>query len=98
MDLQGAGFCIAARHRTSLRARPLEAVRTEFWRRHEIIDALDADIAEASIVGITAAFDRYRLATAAEADEEFKAASPQYQRRRRGPGRLGVEVAWSEGR
>ena len=72
--LQGAGFRIAARHRTSLHAQALQAARTEFWRRHQIIDALDADIAEASIVGVTAALDGYKPATAAEADAEFKAA------------------------
>ena len=72
--LQGAGFHIAARHRTSLHAQALQAARTEFWRRHQIIDALDADIAEASIVGVTAALDGYKPATAAEADAEFKAA------------------------
>ena len=72
--LQGAGFHIAARHRTNLHAQALEAARTEFWRRHKIIDALDADTAEASIVGVTAALDGYKPATAAEADAEFKAA------------------------
>ena len=72
--LQGAGFHIAARHRTNLHAQALQAARTEFWRRHKIIDALDADIAEASIVGVTAALDGYKPATAAEADAEFKAA------------------------
>ena len=72
--LHSAGFHIAARDRTRLHAQALEAARTEFWRRHKIIDALDGDVAEASIVGVTAALDGYKPATAAEADAEFKAA------------------------
>ena len=72
--LQGAGFHIAARHRTSLHAEALEAARTEFWRRHKIIDAADADVAEASIAGVTAALDGYKPTTAAEAEAEYKAA------------------------
>ncbi len=72
--LHSAGFHIAARDRTRLHAQALEAARTEFWRRHRIIDALDGDVAEASIVGVTAALDGYKPATAAEAEAEFKAA------------------------
>ena len=72
--LHGAGFHIAARDRTHLHTQTLEAARTEFWRRHRIIDALDGDVAEASIVGVIAALDGYKPATAAEAEAEFKAA------------------------
>ena len=71
---QGAGFHIGPRHRTNLHAQALDAARTEFWRRHKIIDALDADIAEADIVGVTAALGGQKPATVAEADAEFKAA------------------------
>ena len=71
--LQAAGFHVDPRARSDLHKKALETARTEFWRRHRIIDALDADVAESSITGVAAALDGFKPPTAAEAAAALKA-------------------------
>lgn len=67
--LRGDGFHVSSRDWKNLHDRAVEAARTEFWRRHRIIDALNADVAEASVAGVAAALEAHRLRTVTEEAE-----------------------------
>ena len=59
-----AGFCVS--RPDQLRKAALETARSDFWRRHIIIDSLDMDVRAAALAGIEATLQDYRPLTKAE--------------------------------